>query len=110
HLRRLFVVRTSSADLVTLSLHDALPISVNGGPFSPAGVGSGVAFASVHGAPIVTQAVRSSIWACLSLVLGGICTISPWLTAPIRSEEHTSELQSRRDLVCRLLLEKKKRE
>src|SRR5438874_12191527 len=29
-----------------------------------------------------------------------------WL-APYRSEEHTSELQSRRDLVCRLLLEKK---
>src|SRR6266576_5280762 len=28
--------------------------------------------------------------------------------APGRSEEHTSELQSRRDLVCRLLLEKKK--
>src|SRR5204862_4050575 len=29
---------------------------------------------------------------------------------PERSEEHTSELQSRRDLVCRLLLEKKKRQ
>src|SRR5690349_22801276 len=28
-------------------------------------------------------------------------------SVPIRSEEHTSELQSRRDLVCRLLLEKK---
>src|SRR6267378_435484 len=28
---------------------------------------------------------------------------------PWRSEEHTSELQSRRDLVCRLLLEKKKK-
>src|SRR5690349_22120037 len=28
-------------------------------------------------------------------------------SARIRSEEHTSELQSRRDLVCRLLLEKK---
>src|SRR5690349_22294641 len=28
---------------------------------------------------------------------------------PPRSEEHTSELQSRRDLVCRLLLEKKKK-
>src|SRR5690349_22627377 len=27
--------------------------------------------------------------------------------APLRSEEHTSELQSRRDLVCRLLLENK---
>src|SRR6266576_6917497 len=31
-----------------------------------------------------------------------------WRT-PARSEEHTSELQSRRDLVCRLLLEKKKK-
>src|SRR5690349_23785279 len=31
------------------------------------------------------------------------CAAAPW-----RSEEHTSELQSRRDLVCRLLLEKKK--
>src|SRR5690349_90265 len=30
------------------------------------------------------------------------------LDLPARSEEHTSELQSRRDLVCRLLLEKKK--
>src|SRR5690349_22743123 len=29
--------------------------------------------------------------------------------AHARSEEHTSELQSRRDLVCRLLLEKKKK-
>src|SRR5690349_23000027 len=29
-------------------------------------------------------------------------------SVPPRSEEHTSELQSRRDLVCRLLLEKKK--
>src|SRR5438874_5875422 len=28
----------------------------------------------------------------------------------VRSEEHTSELQSRRDLVCRLLLEKKKKQ
>src|SRR5690349_22104875 len=34
------------------------------------------------------------------------CTAS---AAESRSEEHTSELQSRRDLVCRLLLEKKKR-
>src|SRR5690349_22953923 len=31
------------------------------------------------------------------------------LAARCRSEEHTSELQSRRDLVCRLLLEKKKK-
>src|SRR2546421_9450946 len=30
-------------------------------------------------------------------------------SSPLRSEEHTSELQSRSDLVCRLLLEKKKK-
>src|SRR5437868_12483562 len=34
---------------------------------------------------------------------------SPLLQAQSRSEEHTSELQSRFDLVCRLLLEKKKK-
>src|SRR5690349_23670696 len=33
----------------------------------------------------------------------------PNVCVPRRSEEHTSELQSRRDLVCRLLLEKKKK-
>src|SRR3989475_1486126 len=36
-------------------------------------------------------------------LLGGMMQLSP------RSEEHTSELQSRSDLVCRLLLEKKKK-
>src|SRR5690349_25160819 len=36
------------------------------------------------------------------------CAIETRLLAQ-RSEEHTSELQSRRDLVCRLLLEKKKK-
>src|SRR5690349_23943072 len=39
--------------------------------------------------------------------------VRPWLKVDGkergRSEEHTSELQSRRDLVCRLLLEKKKK-
>src|SRR5690625_6053164 len=34
---------------------------------------------------------------------------TPYYSSPRRSEEHTSELQSRRHLVCRLLLEKKKR-
>src|SRR6267378_5687357 len=34
---------------------------------------------------------------------------APWSGRDARSEEHTSELQSRRDLVCRLLLEKKKK-
>src|SRR2546427_9508813 len=34
--------------------------------------------------------------------------LSAWTRAPGRSEEHTSELQSQSNLVCRLLLEKKK--
>src|SRR5947207_11570939 len=33
----------------------------------------------------------------------------PGVPSPVRSEEHTSELQSHSDLVCRLLLEKKKK-
>src|SRR6266496_6862214 len=37
------------------------------------------------------------------------CSPSCRWSRPWRSEEHTSELQSRRDLVCRLLLEKKKK-
>src|SRR2546430_5237020 len=41
-------------------------------------------------------------WACLSAA-------SLWGPAPTRSEEHTSELQSQSNLVCRLLLEKKKK-
>src|SRR5690606_41999877 len=36
------------------------------------------------------------------------CRRQSWRDSPARSEEHTSELQSRENLVCRLLLEKKK--
>src|SRR5699024_11423275 len=39
---------------------------------------------------------------------GEFTNAKPHCLAPPRSEEHTSELQSRFDLVCRLLLEKKK--
>src|SRR5256884_1325500 len=38
----------------------------------------------------------------------GSCDTGEWGQDPLRSEEHTSELQSRLHLVCRLLLEKKK--
>src|SRR3712207_7386881 len=37
------------------------------------------------------------------------CRKTSWIEATRRSEEHTSELQSRQYLVCRLLLEKKKK-
>src|SRR5438105_7913706 len=40
---------------------------------------------------------------------GTVCHRAGGAGAQVRSEEHTSELQSRVDLVCRLLLEKKKK-
>src|SRR5438034_5346066 len=50
---------------------------------------------------------RSASWATITLpVAAAIPVLS---AAPLRSEEHTSELQSHSDLVCRLLLEKKKK-
>src|SRR5699024_12548193 len=42
-------------------------------------------------------------------VIGFVLTGVGQKCSPLRSEEHTSELQSRFDLVCRLLLEKKKK-
>src|SRR5712664_4316692 len=41
--------------------------------------------------------------------ISGISLVGSIVIAGGRSEEHTSELQSRSDLVCRLLLEKKKK-
>src|SRR6266567_9505995 len=63
---------TATTEIYTLSLHDALPISLS----------------STH--PTAPPAPA-----------GKLC--------PARSEEHTSELQSQSNLVCRLLLEKKKK-
>src|SRR6266496_6610500 len=53
---------------------------------------------SLHDALPIWARWRCSAWWCSACR----CCAS-------RSEEHTSELQSRRDLVCRLLLEKKKK-
>src|SRR5690554_7517012 len=55
----------------------------------------------------------SQIWRAESLILSASCGsfsgfLSSW--SDMRSEEHTSELQSRPHLVCRLLLEKKKKQ
>src|SRR5207302_9650549 len=43
-----------------------------------------------------------------TIELGGDVPLYPYTAPMLRSEEHTSELQSRENLVCRLLLEKKK--
>src|SRR5438874_4450306 len=54
---------------------------------------------------------RPNLRLFVALGLGGLGDLPIGVAQPSRqrSEEHTSELQSRRDLVCRLLLEKKKR-
>src|SRR5450432_4449255 len=58
-----------------------------------------------------TTLFRSSVYNVqnLTAVLAMMDRIATSLTMVLRSEEHTSELQSRSDLVCRLLLEKKKK-
>src|SRR2546430_10952084 len=62
----------------------------------------------------IVEAKRRVLWAisllALAAGLGASWLISRSLARPIgeRSEEHTSELQSQSNLVCRLLLEKKK--
>src|SRR5205809_5309141 len=75
---------TAPTSSSTLSLHDALPI------FPTAAAGAAIP-------PRHRLALTREGW------------LEPWVRASPRSEEHTSELQSRLQLVCRLLLEKKKR-
>src|SRR2546430_13903320 len=74
---------TATTEIYTLSLHDALPIS-------------GGRLGIVNRPSMSVTAVR--------------CALVPvFVTVTLaRSEEHTSELQSQSNLVCRLLLEKKK--
>src|SRR2546427_3674762 len=88
---------TATTEIYTLSLHDALPICEIGG-----------------------QKLQVPSWthllAAQDLALGALCrgVIELYEHRPreltVRSEEHTSELQSQSNLVCRLLLEKKKKE
>src|SRR5687768_17890182 len=89
--RRFFVDDTPTTELYTLSLHDALPIS---GFRTNSTIDFTVGPLAYVGPEIVTKA-----WPCMS---------AGKRLPPNRSEEHTSELQSRLHLVCRLLLEKKK--
>src|SRR5438132_4402949 len=75
---------TATTEIYTLSLHDALPIS----PMRASASRSGTTTRRSSKRPTSPCTARRGI--------------------PRRSEEHTSELQSHSDLVCRLLLEKKK--
>src|SRR5690606_42145165 len=76
-----FFNASATTQLYTLSLHDALPICRPGAP-------SRCCRSATSTAPSSSRTPRAG--------------------SSARSEEHTSELQSRENLVCRLLLEKKK--
>src|SRR5690606_41401977 len=96
----------ASAVYSTLSLHDALPIST--APAFRSAVRSPVAKAACRPAP-ASAGNRQAPTARLSSGADSHSTASEVSTQmKRRSEEHTSELQSRENLVCRLLLEKKK--
>src|SRR5262249_59059660 len=89
-----FFNATSSPEIYTLSLHDALPIcACRVGWVCLVGCawGWGLGCAWGFGGAVIEQVVAVD-----------------GLGAEHRSEEHTSELQSLTNLVCRLLLEKKK--
>src|SRR5260370_18549513 len=96
-LSSFFFNDTATTEIYTLSLHDALPIS------APDALG-------------ILVAKRSTRQRNVRLLAHGFhgvpdpdsrrCRV--WYTMEARSEEHTSELQSHLNLVCRLLLEKKK--
>src|SRR3712207_9011849 len=83
---------TATTEIYTLSLHDALPICAasRGRPSCSTPTTSSRSCARAAGTPASRRSSET-----------GSATSR-------RSEEHTSELQSRQYLVCRLLLEKKK--
>src|SRR5699024_11273606 len=85
-----------------LSLRDALPIFV---VFVV--LAFGLAWAACSPMWISGQGLQDPRFGLWTILNRGSC--NPWPEIHIRSEEHTSELQSRFDLVCRLLLEKNKR-
>src|SRR5262249_57869403 len=58
---------------------------------------------------VITLTDGTLIGACGIEVRDEAPALGYWLGQPFRSEEHTSELQSLTNLVCRLLLEKKKK-
>src|SRR5690242_21935842 len=82
---------TATTEIYTLSLHDALPICAWSASRLPECSASGLGFSGARRG-------RSSRPGRLRPGSASCC----------RSEEHTSELQSHVNLVCRLLLEKKK--
>src|SRR5690349_22190840 len=105
-----FFNHTATPEIYTLSLHDALPICRQLLGVDRPGFEEGAGFP----ARSLQRHLQQMAWRHLVERDTGQCPVRPFadvlevheVDARRRSEEHTSELQSRRDLVCRLLLEK----
>src|SRR5437016_11517131 len=99
---RFYFNNTATTEFYTLSLHDALPISRRGAGEDRVVRDAGV---RVHG-PLGRDRGCGSLPAERRRARGA--RLGDHRDRRSRSEEHTSELQSLTNLVCRLLLEKKK--
>src|SRR5690606_42014046 len=103
---RFFFMATRTTVIHTLSLHDALPIS----PYLKDAEGRDTSEAAYY---LSTNRNKRSITIDIATPEGAETVRKMAAKCDIlvenfkRSEEHTSELQSRENLVCRLLLEKK---
>src|SRR5690606_40546098 len=100
-----FLYDTATTEIYTLSLHDALPICAEAvGQTEHDGVDRMIALDAAAKIGVAAELV-AIIRAHQPVVVQRV----PQTGNALRSEEHTSELQSRENLVCRLLLEKKKK-
>src|SRR5690606_42158993 len=104
----LFFPDTATTEIYTLSLHDALPIL--GTYHACRRVARTIFLATAPTMGVANQGLED-----IRVKLGAVMPGEPpaqfadGLRRLGRSEDHTSELQSRENLVCRLLLEKKKK-
>src|SRR5258707_5896002 len=101
---------TATTEIYTLSLHDALPILVLLGIFWRSGRsgreihrGAGN-FGNAYLALAEGGSIRLAHVGQLEFAVGPRHSVGKFQLTYMRSEEHTSELQSRQYLVCRLLL------
>src|SRR5205823_11506138 len=101
----LFFNDPTTTSIYTLSLHDALPILWSSGPAAPGCDRSGPG----RLAPCARRPERSDFGYIPSGSWRSDTETRCGAVPQSRSEEHTSELQSLAYLVCRLLLEKKKK-
>src|SRR5699024_11940806 len=90
----------SLTQIYTLSLHDALPIFFGKYIYISFSFVLSCAYTTIRGDGISIPCSNSFSFTSFRMILAP----SHCITGNVRSEEHTSELQSRFDLVCRLLL------